>query len=229
MAEEARIQAEIDESRTNANNIVTLLDSGPIQEIAARHGVTYRFAGKAEEQAETFGDMKTGAQIGLAAIYIILAWVFASYAKPVIVMAIIPFGIVGAVFGHLLLGYDLSMMSMVALIGLAGILVNNSIILVSTIDERTAAGEELLPAIVSGTCDRLRAVTLTSVTTVVGLTPLLFETSLQAQFLIPMAVTIVFGLGGASLLVLFVVPALLGILHDIGGLFRRTRPVVPAE
>lgn len=213
---EVAVFAEIDENVTKPGTVITALSDGRVQQIAQRHNVTFRFAGKAEEQAQTLGDMKTGAMIGLAGIYIILAWVFASYARPIIVMSIIPFGLIGAVVGHLVLGYDITILSLVALIGLAGILVNNSIILVSTIDERVKDGQAVMAAIVDGSCDRLRAVTLTSITTIVGLIPLLFETSLQAQFLIPMAVTIVFGLATASVLVLFVVPALLGMLEDIG-------------
>ncbi|WP_281016676.1 MULTISPECIES: efflux RND transporter permease subunit [unclassified Minwuia] len=220
---EVAIFAEIDETVTKPGAIITALSDGRVQAIAQRYNLSFRFAGKAEEQAQTLGDMKTGAMVGLSAIYIILAWVFASYSRPVIVMSIIPFGLIGAVTGHLILGYDITILSLVALIGLAGILVNNSIILVSTIDERVKDGQTVMEAIVDGACDRLRAVTLTSITTIVGLIPLLFETSLQAQFLIPMAVTIVFGLATASVLVLFVVPALLGMLEDISAF--RTRIV----
>lgn len=218
---EVAVFAEIDETVTKPGTIITALSDGRVQAIAQRYNLSFRFAGKAEEQAQTLGDMKTGAMIGLSAIYIILAWVFASYSRPVIVMSIIPFGLIGAVAGHLILGYDITILSLVALIGLAGILVNNSIILVSTIDERVKDGQTVMEAIVDGACDRLRAVTLTSITTIVGLIPLLFETSLQAQFLIPMAVTIVFGLATASILVLFVVPALLGMLEDISGIRSR--------
>lgn len=218
---EVAVFAEIDETVTKPGTIVSALSDGRVQAIAQRYNLSFRFAGKAEEQAQTLGDMQTGAMIGLSAIYIILAWVFASYSRPVIVMSIIPFGLIGAVAGHLILGYDITILSLVALIGLAGILVNNSIILVSTIDERVKDGQTIMDAIVDGACDRLRAVTLTSITTIVGLIPLLFETSLQAQFLIPMAVTIVFGLATASILVLFVVPALLGMLEDISGIRSR--------
>ena len=158
--------------------------------------------------------LQIGVLIGLASIYIILAWTFASYVRPVVVMAIIPMGLVGAVLGHLLLGYNFSMLSLTALIGLSGIVVNNSIILVNTM-ERRAESEPLADAIVNGTCDRLRPVILTSATTIGGLTPLLFEKSLQAQFLIPMAVTIVFGLGCAAVLVLSVIPALMAVQEDL--------------
>ncbi len=133
-------------------------------------------------------------------------------------MLIIPFGLVGAIVGHLVMGFDLTILSLIALLGLAGILVNNSIILVSSIDERLARGEPFHEAIVGGAQDRLRAVILTSLTTIGGLLPLMSETSLQAQFLIPMAITLVFGLAVAALLVLIVVPVFLAILDDLAGL-----------
>ena len=205
------ITAELDQSVTNTGKVLSALRRDGIFEIAQRHGVTVRFAGKAEEQKTTLGDMRLGAAIGLSFIYIILAWVFSSYTRPLVVMSVIPLGFVGAAIGHWLLGYDLTILSLVALIGLSGILVNDSIILVTTIDERLDNEEPLHEAIVAGACDRLRAVILTSATTIGGLTPLMFERSLQAQFLIPMALTIIFGLMVATLLVLFVVPALLAV------------------
>ena len=186
-------------------------------EIAKKYEVQYEFKGKAEEQQETFADMRIGAGLGLILIYIVLAWVFGSYTRPFAVMLVIPLGFIGAVIGHLTLGFPLTILSMVALIGLSGIVINDSIIMVSTIDERRRT-EPVADAIVSGSCDRLRAVVLTSATTIGGLTPLMFETSLQAQFLIPMAVTITFGLGVATILVLIVVPALVAFLDDLKGL-----------
>ncbi|MFQ5985613.1 MAG: efflux RND transporter permease subunit, partial [Alphaproteobacteria bacterium] len=214
------VTAEVDERVTSSDEVLAALLRDGLYDVAASHGVEVSFAGKAEEQAQTFGDMKDGAVLALAAIYIILAWVFASYTRPLVVMAVIPLGVVGAVLGHLLLGYDLTILSMVALLGLSGIVVNDSIILVSAIEGRLKRGEPLHQAIVEGSRDRLRAVILTSATTIGGLTPLLFETSLQAQFLIPMALTIVFGLMVTTVLVLVVVPALLVIEDDFAGLIR---------
>jgi len=173
--------------------------------------------------------MKLGAMIGLSGIYIILAWVFASYVRPFVVMSIIPLGFVGAAVGHYLLGYDVTILSLIALIGLSGIVVNDSIILVSTIDERLAGGEERRAAIINGACDRLRAVILTSATTIGGLLPLMFERSLQAQFLIPMALTMIFGLMFTTLLVLFVIPALISIQEDAGALVSRVKGFLRGE
>jgi multidrug efflux pump subunit AcrB len=123
----------------------------------------------------------------------------------------------------MVMGFDITILSMVSLLGLSGILVNDSIIMVTTIDQRRAAGEAPLEAIIGGSVDRLRAVLLTSLTTIGGLTPLLFETSIQAQFLQPMAVTLVFGLMITTFLVLFVVPALLAVQEDVAWLWRRAR------
>jgi multidrug efflux pump subunit AcrB len=121
------------------------------------------------------------------------------------------------------MGFDLTILSMVALIGLSGIVVNDSIILVSTIDERIRNGQPVLSAIASGARDRLRAVILTSATTIGGILPLIFETDLQAQFLIPMAVTLAFGLMVATVMVLVVVPALIAVQNDVGRFFARRR------
>lgn len=217
------ITGELDKSRTNTGAVIAALQRDGIDQIAQRHGVTIGFAGKAEEQARTFGDMLTGALVGLCAIYIILAWVFSSYSKPLVVMSVIPLGFIGATWGHFVMGYDMTILSLVALIGLSGIVVNDSIILVSTVKERLDEGEAPFDAIIHGTKDRLRAVILTSATTIGGLTPLIFETSLQAQFLIPMAVTLVFGLLMATLLVLLVIPAQLAVFQDLRHLPRRLK------
>ncbi|MCP4127500.1 MAG: efflux RND transporter permease subunit [Gammaproteobacteria bacterium] len=188
--------------------------------IAQRHGVELKLAGGLEEQRAGFSDLQRGSLIAFALIYIILAWVFAGYSRPLIVMIVIPFGMIGMVLGHLLMGQSLTMLSLVGLLGLSGIIVNDSIILVSRADERMAAGETMREAASGAARDRLRAVLLTSLTTIGGLTPLMFETSIQAQFLLPMAITIVFGLAVATLLVLLLVPVVYSILADIHSLRR---------
>jgi multidrug efflux pump subunit AcrB len=211
---EVAVTAEVDADVNQSGTIIRGLLAGGLVDIANKYGVTYEFAGRAEEQAETSADMRFGALLGLAMIYIILAWVFASYARPLVVMSIVPLGFVGAVIGHYLWGADITILSVFAILGLAGIVINDSIVLVTTIDARRAR-EPIAVAAVNGAGDRLRAVILTSATTIGGLTPLLFETSLQAQFLIPMALTIVFGLMVTTLVVLLLVPALIVAQHDI--------------
>lgn len=215
-AREVAVTAELDEARIRLEQVQEMLAPG-LARIARSHGLEVRYAGRAEEQANTLADMRLGAVIALGLIYVVLAWVFGSFTRPIAVMSVIPFGVIGAVIGHLVMGYDLTILSLVSLLGLSGVLVNDSIILVRTIDERLDAGEAPLQAIVDGTCARVRAVLLTSLTTIAGLTPLLFETSFQAQFLIPMAVTLVFGLAVNTVLVLLIVPALIAVQTD----FRR--------
>jgi multidrug efflux pump subunit AcrB len=229
---EVAITADLVTSITSTGQVIDTLLANGLKEIASKYGLSYRFEGRAQEQKRTFKDMGLGAMIGLVMIYIILAWVFASYTRPIVVMSVIPLGLVGTVVGHMLLGYDLTVLSMIALIGLSGIVVNDSIILVSTIKERLENGEPTFQAITDGCRDRLRAVILTSATTVGGLTPLIFETDLQAQFLIPMAITLVFGLIFATFLVLFLLPSMMAIQDDFGRIFRRrshTAHAQPAE
>ena len=153
--------------------------------------------------------MRAGAILGLTLMYLILAWVFSSYGWPLIVMLAIPFGLIGAILGHYLMGINLTILSMFGIFGLSGIVVNDSIILVTFYRNLREKGMAISEALVEAACQRLRAVLLTSLTTIAGLTPLLFETSLQAQFLIPMAVSISFGLAFATFLVLLLVPTLL--------------------
>ena len=200
--------------------------SSYFNKLVSSFGLDYRYSGRDEEQQEAFADMRVGGIIGLLSIYIVLAWVFASWLRPFAVMIMIPFGFIGAVAGHYFLGLTMSILSMFAIIALAGIVVNNSIILVATIERRLQENpDNPNEAIISGVCDRLRPVLLTSCTTIGGLSALMFEKSLQAQYLIPMAATITFGLGVTTLLVLFVVPSTLGIGRDIsnliGGVFVR--------
>jgi len=226
---EVSVVADVDSTVTSNTRIITELNKAFLPELAERYGLDYSFAGRAEEQSNAFSDLLTGVVLAVIGIYIILAAIFASYARPLVVMSIIPFGVVGAIVGHYLMGFNLTILSMIGLLGLAGILVNNSIILVARFEERRAAGEDLDTAAVGSSCDRLRAVLLTSLTTIGGLLPLMFETSLQAQFLLPMAITIVFGLGTATVLVLVLVPALIKIGDDLGGLVRlRRRSQLPA-
>lgn len=219
---EVAVTAEVDPAVTRPASVIRSLQPDGLNAIADEYGISYEFAGRAEEQAETSADMLYGGMLGLAMIYIILAWVFSSYARPLVVMSIIPLGFVGAVLGHFAWGMDITILSVFAILGLAGIVINDSIVLVTTIDARREA-ESVEDAAVNGACDRLRAVMLTSATTIGGLTPLLFETSLQAQFLIPMALTLVFGLLVTTFVVLLLVPALVVIQNDFARLYWRAR------
>ena len=221
---EVAVTADLDKEVMNSAGAIEILQRNGLPELAAEHGLRYRFDGSNTDSEETFADMRVGASIALVGMYIILAWVFSSWLLPIPVMIMIPFALIGAVFGHWFLGLAMTILSMFGLIALAGIVVNNSIILVTTIERRLEeGGGDRISAIVAGTVDRLRPVLLTSLTTIGGLSALMFERSLQAQFLIPMATTIVFGLAVTTLLVLFVVPAALAVGEDLKSAMRGAR------
>lgn len=176
--------------------------------------VNWRMSGQAEDEGRFLNDARTGFILCLLGIFLVLAWIFASWTRPLVIMAVIPFGLVGALWGHMYHGLALSMFSIIGLIGMTGIVINDSIVLISAIDER-ARERGLIPAIVDGTAERLRPVILTTLTTVLGLVPLLFERSRDAEFLKPTVVTLVYGLGFGMFLVLILVPALLAIGLDL--------------
>lgn len=210
-----QVSADVDTTVIKPGAVIAALEQGVLQDLRIRHGIDYSLEGRSADQQETLADMRRGALFALAFIYLILAWVFASYGWPLVVMTAIPFGIVGAIVGHWLMGIDLTILSLFGLFGLSGIVVNDSIILVTFYQHLRAGGMAVREALVEAACQRLRAVLLTSLTTIAGLTPLLFEKSLQAQFLIPMATSISFGLAFSTVLVLFFVPALLSVHESV--------------
>ncbi|MDD2892822.1 MAG: efflux RND transporter permease subunit [Halothiobacillaceae bacterium] len=214
------VTADVDKSLNNSRLILQELQKQALPALAERYGIAYSLEGSSADQRETMQDMKTGLMIGLLLIYLVLVWILGSWSWPLVVMTAIPLGLTGAIFGHWIMGIDLTLLSMFGLFGLAGIVVNNAIILVSLFSELRAKGLGLHEAFVEAASGRLRAVILTSLTTIGGLTPLMFEGSLQAQFLIPMAVSIVFGLAFSALLVLFFIPALLSILEGFKERFK---------
>ncbi len=203
------ITAEVNSKLNNSNQILAALSETTLPKISEQYGISYSFEGRSADQDETMTDMKHGLYIGLSLIYLVLAWIFASYGWPLVVMCAIPFGLIGALFGHLILGIDLTILSLFGFFGLSGIVVNDSIILVNFYQNLREQGVGTQAALIEASCQRLRAVLLTSLTTIAGLAPLLFETSRQAIFLIPMAVSIAFGLMFATVLVLLIIPVLL--------------------
>lgn len=207
------VSADVSRAVTTPDNVRAALEQTLLPKLTADYGVEYSFEGRAADQRETLGEMRLGLILGLGMIYVILAAVFSSWGWPLVVMTAIPLGLVGAIAGHWILGLDMTLLSLFGLFGLAGIVVNNAIILVSMYHEQRDRGMEVEAALVEASTSRLRAMLLTSATTVVGLGPLIFETSLQAQFLIPMAVSLAFGVGFATILVLVFTPALLS-LHE---------------
>jgi len=215
------VTADVDTSANNANRIIEALEAGPLETLQRDYGIDHSFEGRSADQRDTLSDMRKGLILGLILIYLILAWVFSSYGWPLVVMAVIPFGLTGALFGHWLMGINVTILSLFGMFGLSGIVVNDSIILVSFYQNLRADGMAVAEALVEAASQRLRAVLLTSLTTIAGLMPLLFEKSYQAQFLIPMATSIAFGLAFSTLLVLIVVPSLLSLHESAHGRLRR--------
>jgi multidrug efflux pump subunit AcrB len=214
--------ADVDSTVANSNEIYGYLRSDVLPRLKEKYNVTFKFSGTAKEQADTAQDLMLGAVLGLSLIYITLCWVFKSYGWPFVVMAIIPFGLTGAIFGHYIVGINLTMMSLFGFFGLSGIVVNDSIILVVLYRELKEAGMTTREALIEASVGRFRAVILTSLTTVAGLLPILMETSVNAAFLIPMATTIAFGLAFATILVLFMVPVLLSYYEDLTEYFSKS-------
>jgi multidrug efflux pump subunit AcrB len=197
-----------------AVEIQTALTNEILPQISEDFGVTERVSGLSEQENRFLSDAVFGFSAALMGIYLTLAWIFSSWTRPIVVMAVIPFGLIGAIYGHAFWDVPLSMFSVVGLIGMTGIIINDSIVLVTTIDEY-AEERGIFPAIVDATTDRLRPVMLTTLTTVLGLAPLLFERSADAQFLKPTVITLVYGLGFGMVIVLLLVPAILSMQVDV--------------
>ncbi|MXX57130.1 MAG: efflux RND transporter permease subunit [Gemmatimonadetes bacterium] len=180
-----------------------------LEEMSARDpGLEHSFAGERQEVAESMGALGIGFALSLFAIYALLAIPFRSYVRPLIVMAAIPFGLVGAVLGHLLLGFEIAATSIFGFVGLSGVVVNDSIVMLDFISERQRAGMPVRDAIIGGAKARFRPIFLTSLTTFLGVAPLILEQDLQARFLIPMAASLGFGIIAATGVLMVIVPAL---------------------
>ena len=196
--------------------------------------VSYVMEGEAREQNESFASVGVGILFVLFVIYVLLAIPFRSYVQPLIVMSVIPFGVAGAMLGHIIMGMTLSIMSIMGMLALCGVVVNDSLVLVDYVNRQRRAGEPLLDAVRGAGLARLRPVILTSLTTFAGLTPLLMEKSTQAQWLIPMAVSLGFGILFATVITLLLIPVNYLILEDLKTLARRVadlyrRPAPTAE
>ncbi|MGI9014239.1 MAG: efflux RND transporter permease subunit [Phycisphaerales bacterium] len=188
----------------------------PLDDIAAAHpGVTILTGGRQRNLADAFATLPIGFAAALIMIYVILAWLFSSYVQPLAVMLAIPFGMIGVVWGHFIIGVDLTFLSLIGFVALSGIVVNDSLILVEFYNHKRAEGLHVRQALVESGMRRLRPIFLTTITTIGGLTPLMLETSFQARFLIPMAVSIAFGLLSATILILMVLPCIIVIMNDI--------------
>jgi multidrug efflux pump subunit AcrB len=172
------------------------------------------FEGEAKESAKVGASLSKSFAIGIFGVFAILSFQFRSYLEPVVVLTVIPMALIGVLWGHFLLGHNLSMPSILGFISLAGIVTNDSILLVQYIRHHLDEGDDVYQAVVNASKERFRAVFLTSLTTAAGLLPLLLETSLQAQVVQPIVVSIVFGIIASTMMVLFIIPAAYAVLAD---------------
>jgi multidrug efflux pump subunit AcrB len=223
-----KVMADVDEGLANANEIRSNLEQQDLPQLANRYpGLRYTIEGEGKEQRESLADVKNGFVIALFGIYALLAIPFRSFSQPLIVMAAIPFGIVGAIVGHLIMGFNLSIISIFGIVGLSGVVVNDSLVLIDRANRFRQEGLGAHDAIVRAGCIRFRAILLTSLTTFAGLTPMLLEKSIQAQFLIPMAVSLGFGVLFATVITLLLIPCGYMVLEDLHRLMGR-RQAAPA-
>ena len=190
--------------------------------LSAYPGVQYSLKGEAQEQQESFSSVISGTLLTIVGIYAMLAIPFKSYIQPLIVMSAIPFGLLGAVVGHMLMGINLTISSILGMVALLGIVINDSLVLVDFINRRKLAGEAIYDAIMLAGSARFRPILLTSLTTFAGLVPLMFEKNVQAQFLIPMAVSLGFGILFATFITLLLIPINYMILEDWFSLIQKT-------
>ena len=209
------VTADVDDEVANANEILADLKSDFMPLLLADYpGLSYDLEGAQKEQKMTIAALRIDAIFALVLIYALLAVPLRSYGQPLIIMAVIPFGLVGAIAGHLIMNMNLSMMSVFGVVALSGVVVNSSLVLVHYVNRCRGSGTALNEAVREAGVARFRPIALTSMTTFAGLTPLLLESSVSAQFLIPMAVSLAFGVVFASSISLFLVPSLYLILED---------------
>lgn len=200
------VSADVEKANTNMTVVNASLRSFMDQLVARYPDVSYSLEGEAREQRDSFGSLGWSLLAVLFAIYVLLAIPFKSYIQPFIVMSVIPFGLVGAVLGHWIMGSNLTLLSLMGMLALVGVVVNDSLVLVDYINQQRARGIDLMKAILTAGTARFRPVMLTSLTTFIGLLPLLFEKSTQAQFLIPMAISLGFGILFATFITLIMIP-----------------------
>jgi len=214
------VTADVDKESVDMGQIESELSAFLGEMIKEYPGMSYKFEGESRERAESFSSMIMGMGFILFAIYALLAIPFRDYIQPLIVMSVIPFGLIGAVLGHMIMGLTLSIMSLFGMLALAGVVVNDSLVMVDFVNKRRQEGLPLEEAVRLAGGQRFRAILLTSLTTFVGLMPLMFEKSTQAQFLIPMGVSLGFGIMFATVITLFLVPINYLVLEDIKRICR---------
>ena len=222
------VTADVVDGAANPTEILRSVQDSDLPALVGAHeGLGWSLEGEQREQMESMAALGRGFLFALLVIFGLLAIPFRSYSQPLIVMAAIPFGLVGAVLGHIVMGFDLSVISVMGIVALSGVVVNDSLVLVDAINKLRAAGQPLEEAVLNGGVRRFRPILLTSLTTFFGLAPMMFETSVQARFLIPMALSLGYGVLFATFVILLFVPVMYLVIEDGRGLLRRTRDPAP--
>ncbi len=212
------ISATVEDGVTSGNEVMATLRAGPLPQLEQDYpGLDWSLSGEQQEQEEALSQILGALMLALFAMYVLLAFAFRSYLQPIVVMVVIPFGCIGAVFGHLIMGYNLSFMSVMGMIALSGIVVNASLILLATSNHYLQRGLSASEAIIAGSCRRFRPIILTAATTFIALTPMIVESNVQAEFLVPMAISLGFGIVFGTIICLFFVPCTFMIFEDLRG------------
>jgi multidrug efflux pump subunit AcrB len=221
------INAAADKALIEPSKVVKEVREKILPELSAKYpGITSELEGSTQDEADAMVDLTMAAIFALFCIYGLMAIPLKSYSQPLIIMSVIPFGLVGAVLGHMALGLSMSFMSVFGLVALAGVVVNDSLIMVDFVNRAREEGVRVKQAVIDAGTQRFRAILLTSLTTFVGLAPIVLERSLQAKVVVPMAVSLAFGILFATLITLVLIPALYVILDDIQKLLKRKQPIV---
>ncbi len=213
----AELTAEANKRTVEPDRIMKDIETNLIPELQKKYpGLTYGISGAADEEAKLAVSMIVGFGLALFGVYALLAIPTKSYLQPLIIMGVIPFGMIGAIFGHWVMGHPLSMMSLMGVIALSGVVVNDSLIMVDFVNKAIAEGKERFDAVVDAGTRRFRAILLTSLTTFFGLAPMLLEKTAQAESMVPMAISLAYGIVFATVITLLLIPCLYMILQDLG-------------
>ncbi len=214
------VTADVNRSIANPDKVAGEVEPLINAAIADLHGVRLVERGRQKDLKDSFASLPIGMAVASGLIYVVLAWLFGSFTQPLIVMLAIPFATIGMIWGHIVLGFSMTFLSLIGFIALAGVVVNDSLIFMEFFNEERRAGHDVPTSGINAGIARIRAILLTTITTVLGLTPLMLEQSFQARFLIPMAITISFGLLSATGIILLTLPALLMVLDDFVHVIR---------
>lgn len=223
------VSADVDGAVANTEQITAALRP-LLRSLEAEYpGVRIMERGRQKDMAESFQRLPLGMLTSLGLIYFVLAWLFGNHIQPIVVMTAIPFSLIGVVWGHLILGFSMTFLSLIGFVALSGVVVNDSLVFIEFFNHAKRSGMPTLDALVHAGRNRIRAILLTTITTVAGLSPIMLEQSFQARFLIPMAITISFGLMSATAMILIALPCIIGACGDVRTLFRKLSGAKPND